>query len=180
MLTLCPFKGHIFYSASAKPEVDATFAVPMQPGDALIFDGNLLHYTPPNTTQTRRRALQLHYASATCQPTACKMSEKPKTTPTADTNSSGAGAESSAGAGAGAGAAKSTGGDESGLKQIIAAPNKVFGPIPTAAAGRGGEARGKAVPFDCAPPDGICIEPQYWYYRQAEIVASGERKDGCI
>lgn len=121
-------KGHIFYSASQKPNSDDAFAIPMQPGDALIFDGNLLHYTPPNNTQRRRRALQFHYASASCQPTSCQQGHS--------------------------------------LGEEIASPNPTFGP--------------SAAGFDCAPSGGTCTEPQYWYYRQGELVASGKRKDGCI
>jgi len=38
-------KGHIFYSATNKPGNEEAYPIPMQPGDALIFDGDLLHYT---------------------------------------------------------------------------------------------------------------------------------------
>eukprot|EP01043_Picozoa_sp_COSAG02_P011298 COSAG02_NODE_414_length_22826_cov_9.001364_16_plen_311_part_00 len=43
-------------------------AVPLSPGDALLFHGNLLHGTPPNRSHRRRRALQIHYADAKCRP----------------------------------------------------------------------------------------------------------------
>lgn len=43
-------------------------AVPLSPGDALLFHGNLLHGTPPNVSHRRRRALQIHYANANCRP----------------------------------------------------------------------------------------------------------------
>jgi phytanoyl-CoA hydroxylase len=36
-------------------------AIEMQPGDALIFHSLLHHYTAPNTSDLRRRALQYHY-----------------------------------------------------------------------------------------------------------------------
>ncbi|MGW2515262.1 phytanoyl-CoA dioxygenase family protein [Streptomyces scopuliridis] len=39
-------------------------AVPLPPGGALFFDGLLHHGTPPNLTETRRRAVQLHYVPA--------------------------------------------------------------------------------------------------------------------
>ena len=52
----------------------------------------------------------------------------------------------------------------------IVAPNPTYGKVPAA-----------ATHYDCAPPDGVCIEPQYWYYRRAEMVACGERGgDGSI
>ena len=46
----------------------AAVAVSLQPGDALLFDGDLLHGTPPNASQRRRRALQFHYAASHCRP----------------------------------------------------------------------------------------------------------------
>ena len=36
-------------------------ALEMQPGDALIFSALLHHYTAPNTSDLRRRAIQFHY-----------------------------------------------------------------------------------------------------------------------
>ncbi|MFB6680229.1 phytanoyl-CoA dioxygenase family protein [Streptomyces sp. NPDC056390] len=39
-------------------------AVPLPPGGALFFDGLLHHGTPSNLTDTRRRAVQLHYVPA--------------------------------------------------------------------------------------------------------------------
>jgi hypothetical protein len=46
----------------------AAVCVALAPGDALLFHGDVLHGTPPNVTHRRRRALQLHYADATCRP----------------------------------------------------------------------------------------------------------------
>jgi phytanoyl-CoA hydroxylase len=40
---------------------DARIAVEMQPGDALIFHSLLHHFTEPNTSDLRRRAVQFHY-----------------------------------------------------------------------------------------------------------------------
>ena len=44
-------------------DVDTTgsVAVPLKPGGLLIFQSLLHHGTPPNTTRSRRRALQFHY-----------------------------------------------------------------------------------------------------------------------
>ncbi len=44
--------------------------IPLKPGDALVFHGELYHYTPPNRTDKRRRAIQYHYASSHCRQTA--------------------------------------------------------------------------------------------------------------
>lgn len=65
--------GGIFYSAvSAPAPTDNIRAVPMAPGDALLFHGDLLHATPPNTSADRPRcAVQLHYAAGRCRPCAC-------------------------------------------------------------------------------------------------------------
>ena len=41
-----------------------TVSVSLRPGDALLFDGDLLHGTPPNDSRRRRRALQFHYVGA--------------------------------------------------------------------------------------------------------------------
>ena len=43
---------------------NAAVAVPMEPGDALLFHGLIHHGTPPNRSDRRRRALQFHYRSA--------------------------------------------------------------------------------------------------------------------
>lgn len=43
---------------------DRRLAIPLNPGDLLLFDSMLPHGTPTNNTDMRRRALQYHYASA--------------------------------------------------------------------------------------------------------------------
>ena len=53
------------YGATSPPGLEQAVAIPLKPGDALVFHGELLHYTPPNRTTTRRRAVQYHYASGT-------------------------------------------------------------------------------------------------------------------
>ena len=40
---------------------DTRIAIEMEPGDALIFHSLLHHFTEPNTSDLRRRALQYHY-----------------------------------------------------------------------------------------------------------------------
>ncbi len=47
-------------------QVDAgrDVVVPLEPGGLMLFDGYLQHGTPANLTDTRRRALQFHYAAA--------------------------------------------------------------------------------------------------------------------
>jgi len=49
-----------------EPPEREVVAVPLKPGDALIFHGEIFHFTPDNTTPRRRRALQYHYASSKC------------------------------------------------------------------------------------------------------------------
>jgi phytanoyl-CoA hydroxylase len=43
-------------------QVDQDVAVPLKPGAALFFSGLLHHGSPPNFSDKRRRALQIHYA----------------------------------------------------------------------------------------------------------------------
>lgn len=57
------------YGAVITPSVEDAVSIPLNAGDALIFDGELLHSTPPNTTNTRRRSIQYHYASGKCRRT---------------------------------------------------------------------------------------------------------------
>ena len=42
-------------------------AVPMEPGDVLLFASRVFHFTPPNLSDYRRRSLQIHYASSQCR-----------------------------------------------------------------------------------------------------------------
>lgn len=52
----------------ANIQIERDVAVPLPPGGALFFHGMIHHGTPPNDSNKRRRALQLHYA--------CKSSRK--------------------------------------------------------------------------------------------------------
>ena len=120
--------GGVYYSRlGAAPKRDDVLAVPMGPGDALVFHGDLVHATPPNRSKDRPRfAVQLHYAAANCRPIRCP--DGPNS---------------------------------------VKAPNATYGPA--------------AAAFDCAPEPGRpCVEPQFWFYRQAELIAAGERHPGGI
>ena len=55
------------YGLSSAPTGEDAVACVMNAGDALVFHGETYHYTPPNTTDLRRRALQYHYASTHCR-----------------------------------------------------------------------------------------------------------------
>lgn len=50
-------------AASARAQA-AAVAVPVEPGSALLFDANLLHFTDANRSRQRRRAVQFHFSSA--------------------------------------------------------------------------------------------------------------------
>ena len=50
-------------AASARAQA-AAIAVPVEPGSALLFDANLLHFTDANRSPARRRAVQFHFSSA--------------------------------------------------------------------------------------------------------------------
>ena len=50
-------------AASARAQA-AAVALPMEPGSALLFDANLLHFTDANRSSARRRAAQFHFSSA--------------------------------------------------------------------------------------------------------------------
>ena len=56
------------YGLASAPSGEDAVACVMNTGDALVFHGETYHYTPPNTTDRRRRALQYHYASTHCRP----------------------------------------------------------------------------------------------------------------
>jgi len=60
---------HSFYGLLDIPSKENWVAIECQPGDALVFHGEMKHFTPPNMTNSRRRALQFHYASSHCVPT---------------------------------------------------------------------------------------------------------------
>jgi len=47
-------------------------ALPMEPGDVLLFASRVFHFTPPNLSEHRRRSLQIHYASSHCRVAAGK------------------------------------------------------------------------------------------------------------
>jgi phytanoyl-CoA hydroxylase len=49
--------------------VERDLVVPLKPGGVLLFSGLLHHGTPPNRSQSRRRAVQFHYASTSCRST---------------------------------------------------------------------------------------------------------------
>ena len=51
------------YGLSSAPAQNTAIACIMKAGDALVFHGETYHYTPPNKSDRRRRALQYHYAS---------------------------------------------------------------------------------------------------------------------
>lgn len=57
------------YGALRTPSVEEAVSIPLKAGDALMFHGEILHSTPPNTTTRRRRAIQYHYASSKCRRT---------------------------------------------------------------------------------------------------------------
>lgn len=53
--------------ADERVRVADAIAIPLAPGGVLFFSGLLHHGTPPNESHDRRRALQFHYAAATCR-----------------------------------------------------------------------------------------------------------------
>lgn len=55
------------YGLSSAPAENNAIACIMKAGDALVFHGETYHYTPPNKSDRRRRALQYHYASTHCR-----------------------------------------------------------------------------------------------------------------
>jgi phytanoyl-CoA hydroxylase len=50
-----------------EPDPADVIAIPLHAGDALLFDGEVYHYTPDNLSDRRRRAVQYHYASTHCR-----------------------------------------------------------------------------------------------------------------
>ena len=57
------------YGLLEPPSVKDAVACPMKAGTALVFHGEIYHYTPENTSDQRRRALQYHYANSICRST---------------------------------------------------------------------------------------------------------------
>jgi phytanoyl-CoA hydroxylase len=58
------------YGLIAGPPSKEIVSCEMKSGSALIFHGELCHFTPANNTNHRRRALQYHYASTHCHSSA--------------------------------------------------------------------------------------------------------------
>jgi len=61
---------HIYYSLVTIPAKEDVVPLPMEPGDALVFHGEVSHWTPPNNTKLPRRAIQYHYATSHAKITA--------------------------------------------------------------------------------------------------------------
>lgn len=61
------FKRRDWQICDTDVQTSRDVAVPLKPGGVLLFDGLLHHGTPPNRTNTRRRALQFHYIDSTTQ-----------------------------------------------------------------------------------------------------------------
>lgn len=55
------------YGMINPPFLSDAVACPLREGDALVFHGELCHFTPSNDTDRRRRAIQYHYAPTTCR-----------------------------------------------------------------------------------------------------------------
>merc|ERR1711871_460299 len=119
-------------------------AVPLEPGDALLFHGETVHFTPPNTTNHMRRAIQVHYGSSLCRPTAC---------PEGDGRS-----------------VKAPNHFSPGLPQHWPDEKPVQPPQKRHKSESGAD--GTTAGFDC-DPQRPCVEPQYWNYRRAEVIATG-------
>ncbi len=54
------------YGLVDPPASEDAVPIPLNSGDALVFHGEIFHYTPPNITHKRRRSMQYHYASSQC------------------------------------------------------------------------------------------------------------------
>jgi phytanoyl-CoA hydroxylase len=127
-------------------------AVPLSPGDALLFHGNLLHGTPPNVSVRRRRALQVHYADSFCRPSDRRALEQPPAAAAADSSS----------------------GSSSRWSRVVTSPNPVFGPQPT-------EDDGAGFDCAPTQEGDVCYEPQLWHFRSAELIARGSAQGGrCL
>ena len=55
------------YGLLTPPSSGDAVACPLRAGGALVFHGEIHHFTPDNTTDRRRRALQYHYAASHCR-----------------------------------------------------------------------------------------------------------------
>lgn len=55
------------YGLAQPPSIHDATACAMRAGGALVFHGEIYHYTPDNTTDRRRRALQYHYGASHCR-----------------------------------------------------------------------------------------------------------------
>ena len=56
--------GWMLDAAATASAQAAAIALPVEPGSALLFDANLLHFTDANRSLQRRRAVQFHFSSA--------------------------------------------------------------------------------------------------------------------
>lgn len=63
--------AHIHYSVLDIPRPEETVYVPLEPGDALLFDVACVHGTPANASARPRQALQMQYAPSDARPTRC-------------------------------------------------------------------------------------------------------------
>jgi len=63
--------AHIHYSVAEAPPAEETVYVPLDPGDALLFDVACVHGTPANNSKRPRQALQMQYAPSDARPTRC-------------------------------------------------------------------------------------------------------------
>ena len=57
------FRERDFQICDTDVQVDRDVMAPLQPGGVLFFDGLIHHGTPPNRSDTLRRALQYHYTA---------------------------------------------------------------------------------------------------------------------
>ncbi len=56
--------ANVGYMEIVDYELENAIAVEMQPGDVLLFDSHLMHFSRDNTSDRRRAAMVYHYASA--------------------------------------------------------------------------------------------------------------------
>jgi phytanoyl-CoA hydroxylase len=55
------------YGLITDPPMAEATPIPLRAGGALIFHGEIFHYTPDNSSDRRRRALQYHYSANHCR-----------------------------------------------------------------------------------------------------------------